>query len=168
MPTNPVLRKTVFIGGTIGAALDLAFALAFAAFNGLPPAGLLRLIASGLLGKPALAGGPATAALGLALHVLMSYAWAALFAIGFPAAVRRTPVLARRCIPAGCAFGVIVFLSMRLIVKPLSAFPFPVNWKPLSSALDLLSHMFLFGVPIAMAAARAQSSVRGNVREHPK
>ena len=43
---------------------------------------------------------------------------------------------------------------MRLVVLPLSAFPHPVTFKPLSASLDLLSHMFLFGVPIALAAAR--------------
>ena len=44
---------------------------------------------------------------------------------------------------------------MRLVVLPLSAFPHPVSFKPLSAGLDLLSHMFLFGLPIALAAAKA-------------
>jgi hypothetical protein len=56
---------------------------------------------------------------------------------------------------AGAVFGVLVFLCMRLIVLPLSAFPRPVSFEPLASTLDLLSHMFLFGVPIAAAASKA-------------
>ncbi len=56
---------------------------------------------------------------------------------------------------SGALFGVLVFLAMRLVVLPLSAFPHPVSFKPLSAGLDLLSHMFLFGLPIALAAARA-------------
>ena len=44
---------------------------------------------------------------------------------------------------------------MRLVVLPLSAFPHPVSFKPLSAGLDLLSHVFFFGLPIALAAARA-------------
>ena len=44
---------------------------------------------------------------------------------------------------------------MRLVVLPLSAFPFAVKFRPLASILDLLSHIFFFGVPIALAARRA-------------
>ena len=60
-----------------------------------------------------------------------------------------------RPIVAGMIFGVVVFLGMRLVVLPLSAFPFPVRLLSLSAGLDLLSHLFLFGVPIALVAARA-------------
>jgi len=44
---------------------------------------------------------------------------------------------------------------MRLLVLPLSAYPHPVTFKPLATALDLLSHMFLFGAPIAMIVSPA-------------
>lgn len=53
------------------------------------------------------------------------------------------------------AFGVAVFLGMRLVVLPLSAFLHPASFQPLSGGLDLLPHMFLFGLPIALAAAKA-------------
>jgi uncharacterized membrane protein YagU involved in acid resistance len=142
--------RAICIGGTLAAALDLAFATAFAASNGLMPPALLRLIASGLLGQAASGGGAATAVVGFALHFILSYLWAALFVLAAP----RFPALTVRPVAAGCAFGIFVFLAMRLVVKPLSAFPYPVNWKPLSSVLDLMSHMFLFGVPIALAAQR--------------
>lgn len=55
----------------------------------------------------------------------------------------------------GAIFGVCVFLFMRLVVLPLSAFPYPVTFRPLATALDGLSHMFLFGLPIALAARKA-------------
>jgi hypothetical protein len=67
----------------------------------------------------------------------------------------RLPALARRPILAGPAFGIAVFLSMRLVVLPLSAYPHPVTFKPLATALDLLSHMLLFGTPIALVVSRA-------------
>jgi len=47
-----------------------------------------------------------------------------------------------------------VFLVMRLVVLPLSAFPYPVSFKPMSVIPDLMSHMFLFGIPIAWAASK--------------
>jgi uncharacterized membrane protein YagU involved in acid resistance len=143
--------RAVLLGGFVAGALDIAFAISFAAYNGTPPLRLLQIVASGAFGKAALAGGPAMAGVGLALHFLMSIVWAG----AFVAAVRLRPSVARRPFASGVAFGIIVFLVMRLVVLPLSAFPFPVTFKPVATALDLMSHMFLFGVPIALAARRA-------------
>jgi hypothetical protein len=107
-------------------------------------------VASGLLGEGAYAGGWPVAALGLAAHFTMSFGWAALFV----AAAARAPRLLERPVPYGLLFGTLVFLTMRLVVLPLSAFPYPVSFKPLSAGLDLLSHLFFFGLPIALAAAK--------------
>lgn len=148
---NPRWRlRAVLIGGTIAGTLDILFALTFAAANGVGPVQLLQTVASGLLGEAAYSGGVPVAALGLAGHFSMSYLWAALFVV----MVERLPSFTLRPILAGAIFGILVFFSMRLVVLPLSAFPHPVTFKPLSASLDLLSHMFLFGVPIALAAAR--------------
>jgi len=143
--------RAVIVGGSIGGALDLAFALTFAAANGVGPLQLLQTVASGLLGSAAYEGGLPAAALGLAAHFALSYGWAALFV----AAARRMPRMAARRLLAGVLFGVLVFFAMRLVVLPLSAFPHPVSFKPLAASLDLLSHMFLFGLPIALAASKA-------------
>lgn len=139
--------RAVLLGGLVAGALDIAFAISFAAYNGTPALRLLQVIASGVFGKQAFAGGLAMAGLGLALHFAMSILWAAAFLL----ATRLRPSLARYPFAAGIAFGVAVFLAMRLVVLPLSAFPFPVSFRPLATALDLLSHTFLFGVPIAVA-----------------
>ncbi len=141
--------RAVIAGGSIAGALDILFALTFAAVNGVPPPRLLQTVASGLLGEDAYTGGSPAAALGMAGHFIMSYLWAALFV----AVAMRLPKLTVRPLLAGAIFGVLVFFTMRLVVLPLSAFPHPVTFKPLSAGLDLLSHMFLFGVPIALAAA---------------
>jgi hypothetical protein len=45
-------------------------------------AGILRFVASGLLGPAALDGGPEIAALGAAIHVGIALAWAAIFGLG--------------------------------------------------------------------------------------
>ena len=82
---------------------------------------------------------------------MRAFIWAGLFV----AAASRMPALVRHPVVSGIAFGVVVFLVMRLVVLPLSAFPYPVSFKPLATVLDLLSHTFLFGVPIAWAAGRA-------------
>jgi uncharacterized membrane protein YagU involved in acid resistance len=144
----PPFARAVLIGGTMGGALDLLFALTFAAANGMAPPQLLQTIASGLLGKSAYSGGAPAAVLGLACHFALSYLWAALFA----AAARSYLRMLERPLLAGACFGILVFFTMRLVVLPLSAFPHPVSFRPLAATLDLFSHMLLFGLPIALAA----------------
>jgi len=149
----------VLVGGLIGGALDILFAISFAAYNGIPALRLLQSVASGLLGRDAYTGGVPIAALGLFLHFAMAIAFAGAFVL----ASRRVPLLVRRPLVFGGLFGVGVFLFMRFVVLPWSAFPHPVSFRPLATTLDLLSHVFLFGIPIALAA-RAASPVR---QAHP-
>ncbi|HET7793810.1 MAG TPA: hypothetical protein VFL64_10550 [Rhizobacter sp.] len=141
----------VLLGGSLAGLLDIIFAISFAAYNGATPVRLLQTVASGLLGSAAFGGGIPVAALGLALHFGMSLLWAGVFL----AAAKLVHALALHPIASGIAFGVVVFLVMRLVVLPLSAFPYPVSFKPLATTLDLLSHMLLFGMPIAFAVRKA-------------
>ncbi len=146
--------RAILLGGALAGTGDILFALCFNAWRGVPPLRLLQAVASGALGRAALEGGLATAALGLALHLALSFGWAATFWL----AARRVPALARHAAAAGIAFGVVVFLAMRLVVLPLSAFPFPVRWTWIGTVPDLLSHMLLFGLPIALCARQALAS----------
>lgn len=142
----------LLVGGGIAGALDILFAIAFAGFrSGVSPGQVLQVVASGALGEAAFSGGLPVAALGLALHFLLSFAWAGVFLI----AAMGAPGLARRPLVAGIAFGIVVFLAMRCVVLPLSALPFRMGFEPFAAGMDLLSHMFLFGLPIALAARRA-------------
>ena len=141
----------VLVGGAIGGTLDILFAISFAAANGATASRVLQSVASGLLGDAAFSGGASTAVTGLACHFGLSFLWALIFL----AAARSWPAIVRRPLVSGVAFGVLVFLCMRLLVLPLSAFPRPVTFKPLATVLDLSSHMFLFGFPIAWAASKA-------------
>jgi uncharacterized membrane protein YagU involved in acid resistance len=143
--------RAVLIGGSVAGTLDLAFAISFAHFNGAPPQRLLQTVASGLLGEASYSGGAAAAALGFALHFFISF----LFASAYVLASRRIEWLTRNALAGGAVFGIGVFLTMRLVVLPISAFPQPVSLLTLGSVLDLLSHMFLFGLPIAFAAQKA-------------
>jgi len=149
--TRRSVSWAVLVGGLAGGTLDILFAISFAAYNGIPAARLLQSVASGLLGKEAYTGGGQSAALGLLLHFAMAIAFAGIFVL----ASRRFPLLVRRPLVCGGLFGVGVFLFMRLVVLPWSAFPHPVSFRPLATTLDLLSHIFLFGIPIALAAREA-------------
>jgi hypothetical protein len=155
MSTSPRLRA-ILVGGTIAGALDILFAITWAAINGRPPDWLLQTVATGLLGKAAYEGGLPTAILGLAAHFALSYGWAALFV----AASSRFRGLVAKPLFTGPAFGVLVFFTMRLVVLPVSAFPYPISFSQPGATLDLLSHMFFFGLPIAFAAAKAARAGR--------
>jgi uncharacterized membrane protein YagU involved in acid resistance len=145
----------VLLGGSIAGVLDITFAISFAAYNGATPVRLLQTVASGLLGTAAFAGGVPVAALGLALHFVMSFVWAG----GFLVLARLVPALTLHPLVSGIVFGAFVFFAMRLVVLPLSAFPYRVTFEPLATVLDLLSHTLLFGVPIAWAIRRALLNV---------
>ena len=81
--------------------------------------------------------------------------WAGVFLLS----AKLVPALTLHPLVSGIVFGVFVFLAMRLVVLPLSAFPYPVAFKPLATVLDLLSHTLLFGVPIAWAIQRTLRNV---------
>lgn len=163
MAQRPML-KAILLGGLIGGTLDLLFAVSFAAANGAAPEVVFHTIASGLLGKAALSGGATSSALGVACHFGLSLIWATLFAV----VAWRYPRMVRWPLLAGVVFGVMVFLSMRLVVLPLSAYPRAVTFKPLATVLDLLSHMLLFGTPIAVAVSRAIRACRPDNSFEPK
>ena len=155
--------RAALLGGLVGGALDLLFAVSFAAYNGAPPSKVYQAIASGLIGTSAQAGGPGIDTLGIACHFTLSVGWACLLA----GAASWRPNLVRRWLPAAVAFGVVVFLTMRLAVLPLSAYPRPVTFKPLATALDLLSHIFLFAGPIVALVRRAINAPRPNNSSKP-
>jgi hypothetical protein len=148
--------RAVLLGGLIGGAGDILFAIVFAAIHGRTPVWLLQTVATGLLGQAAYDGGLPAALLGLTGHFAMSFLWAALFV----ALAGRIPQLVSKPAISGPVYGVLVFLAMRLVVLPASAFPYPVSFKLDSAGPDLLSHMFLFGLPIALAACRAFAPAR--------
>src|SRR5438445_5547038 len=113
MQRHAAIRAIVF-GGSVAAALDILFAISFSAYYGVSVTRVLQSVASGLLGRDAYSGGAPTAALGLALHFAMAYA----FACAFFLASRRLGFLVRRPVLSGALFGVVVFLVMWLVVLP--------------------------------------------------
>ena len=142
--------RAILTGGALGGLLDILFAISFAGYNGMPPERLLQVVASGALGKAAFTGGMPAAAFGLACHFALSFVWMAIFFI----AARRMPALASKPLPAAVGYGLLVFFTMRLIVLPLSAFPRPVTFNAFSWGMDILSHIFLFSLPIVWATRK--------------
>jgi len=144
--------SSVLLGGLVGGAFDITYAIVFSYLRrGVSPSRVLQSVASGLLGPAAYDGGAPTAALGLALHFFIALVAAAIYVF----ASQYLAILVRRPVLAGAAYGVAIYAFMNLVVIPLSRIG-PKPAPPLVVLVTgLLVHMFLIGVPIALAARRA-------------
>ena len=142
----------VLLAGLLAGTLDLAFAFIFYSYQGATPAGILRGIASGLIGRDAAhVPGNGPVVLGACLHFFISVCAAFIYYL----ASRAWPILVRRALLGGALFGVAVYLFMHLAVIPLSQIP--LRLPSLRNIVgELGSHVFLFGMVIAAGAARAR------------
>ena len=155
--TRSAARTTrlVVLAGVVGATVDIAYAILFFGWKGVPAERILQSVASGLLGAPAFQGGWPVAALGLALHYAIVVVAAALF----QAVARRWAWPRQEPITAGLVYGVLIYGFMNFVVLPLSAYPFPMTYPLLRTATGLLVHMVGVGLPISLITRRAQSSL---------
>lgn len=145
-------RLAVVLAGLLAGALDLTFAFVFYGHQGATPTRILRGIAAGLIGRDAALGaGTAPVLLGLILH----FSIAVCAALVFYRASATLTVLARRPLISGALFGVAVYCFMHFIVIPLSRIPFHLQSLP-NAIAELCSHVFLFGIVIALGVARAR------------
>jgi hypothetical protein len=143
--------RAIGVGGLLAGIFDITFAILFyGVARGGSAAGVLRSVASGWLGKPALTGGASVAALGLATHFLIAFGAAASFYV----LSEWFPVLRERPVPAGVLFGVGLYAFMNYVAVPLSAAPFHASTSFGAIWPNLASHMFLVGLPIAVCARR--------------
>jgi uncharacterized membrane protein YagU involved in acid resistance len=137
--------QIVVLAGLVSGALDIVAAFASYAAQGATVEGILKYIASGVLGASAMQGGLATAGLGLLFHFALTVGMAAVFLL----AALRLPALTLRPWLWGAVYGVLTWVAMVYIVVPLSAvtgWKLPQGWSIVSG---LLSHIFYVGVPIA-------------------
>lgn len=142
----------ILVGGGIAGALDIAYAVVYSGLFGVQAQRVLQSVASGLLGKPSFDGGAPTAALGLLLHFLMMLLIAAIYY----AASTRLPLLTRKAVAMGLLYGVCMHLTMKLVVLPLSAYPFRVHFLPWSLLIPDLIVQGSCGLIIALVVRRAR------------
>jgi uncharacterized membrane protein YagU involved in acid resistance len=143
MRLSPV--AAIVTAGLVAGTIDIGAACLI---NMLGPIVILHAIASGVLGKPSYSGGLHTALLGLVLQWAMSIVIAAIYI----AASKTIPLLARRWLSSGLAYGVAIFVVMSFVVVPLSnAWPKGPVPTPEKIVANLLA-MLLFGVIVARFA----------------
>lgn len=141
----------ILVGAFVAGVLDIAAVFAFWAVRDVPPTAILQSIASAVLGRDAYALGAPAVALGLLLHFTVSL----VFAAAYVGVASRLPVLRTRPVVFGLAYGAAAYVIMTFIVVPLSRAEFG-EWPPplVNLAASVSIHLFLFGLPIALAASR--------------
>ena len=138
--------RGILLGGIVAATIDIGAACLI---TGRSVVFILHTIAGGLLAKAAYSGGMRTALLGLALQEIMGVIIAAIYAVG----ARLMPLLHRRWIAGGLAYGVIIFFVMNYVVVPLSAWKYVPHFT-VPKFLANLAAMLLFGLIVAYFVRR--------------
>ena len=137
--------STIVLAGLVSGAVDILGAFASYTAQGATVQGILKYIASGLLGPSAMQGGVEIAAVGLLCHLLLTTAMAAIYWV----AARKFQVLAAQPWRWGSVYGVLTWIAMVFVAVPLSGvtgWKLPQGWAIVGG---LLAHIFYVGVPIA-------------------
>ncbi len=140
--------SAILFGGLTAGVLD--FIAATVVYNA-PPLAVARSVASGWLGAAARTGGLTAAGIGVASHLGIAVAAAAVYVL----AAARNPWLKSQWIIGGLVFGVCVFGIMNAIVVPLSAAPRRMPAPDMLLVQGLVVHMILVGLPIAWFARKS-------------
>jgi hypothetical protein len=162
-----ILKPILYAGALVG-ALDITAACINAGVAyGFGPLRLLKGVAGGLLGRSALQGGFATAALGLAMHFTMALTVTTIFY----ALSRRLPLPQKLwgVVAVGLLYGAAVFAVNNFATAPFLSWVrslylhTPILFKPPMGWWQLIIHLFCVGLPIALVMHRyAPATVRIN------
>lgn len=152
---SPAPFPWLLLGGYTVATFDMLFAIAYWAPHGVSATRILQTIATWVLGPAAYSGGTTSALLGAALYghlmwgVVAFYNW-----LG-----KRHPVLLRRPVPCGAAYGVLAYAFIFHVMGPLlsgtAADYSDAGWI----AACVVVFMILVGIPCALFS-RMASGVR--------
>lgn len=160
---KPILYAAVLVGvlDITAACINLGVAYGFG------PLRVLKGVAGGLLGRSALEGGFATAALGLAMHFTMALTITTIFY----ALSRRLPLPQKLwgVVAVGLLYGAAVFAVNNFATAPFLSWVrslylhTPILFKPPMGWWQLIIHLFCVGLPIALVMHRyAPATVRIN------
>jgi hypothetical protein len=144
----------VLYGGLTAGVLDGSAAVITTLLYGNSPARMFQTIARGLIGRASYDGGWASVLLGVALHFLIAFIWAAIYngaSLKLPALIHRAPI-------CGPIYGVVVYFAMQIIVLPLSAirsYPFAFAGNLKGMLIGIITHIICVGLPIALMARRS-------------
>jgi len=151
---KPILYAAVLVG-----VLDItATCINLGVTYGFGPLRVLKGVAGGLLGRSAVEGGFATAALGLAMHFTMALTITTIFY----ALSRRLPLPQKLwgVVAVGLLYGATVFAVNNFATAPFLSWVrslylhTPILFKPPMGWSQLVIHLFCVGLPIALVMHR--------------
>jgi uncharacterized membrane protein YagU involved in acid resistance len=145
--------QAILVGGFVAGTLDIGAACLI---NWRDPSIICQAIASGLLGAASFGMGTRSAGVGLLLQWFLSILIASIY-LGVS---QWFPVLRRRWVAAGCAYGIPVFVVMNYVVLPLSAVGHVAHFTPVRAAGNFVA-MIWFGFVIAFFARDRAPRTRG-------
>ncbi|PSJ43602.1 hypothetical protein C7I55_01260 [Sphingomonas deserti] len=141
--------RAIMVATLVAGTLDILSAFVFAGIAGMAPVQVLRFVASGPFGDaPTATAG--WALVGLAVHYAIMACMVAAYILIAP----RITILMRHPIAAGIAYGVLLWIIMYWIVRPLRFPEMPLPSTAYGIANALFSHCILVGIPIALTARR--------------
>jgi hypothetical protein len=145
------LLKPILIGGLVAGAFDITYAITISYWlRGVEPIRIFQSVAGGWVGREAArSGGLETAILGGVTH----FTFTCMFAAAYVLVSFMWRDLLRRPFQWGPLYGAWLYFMMNFIVIPNSALGWPKQLPPpIVWWSGLAVHMFLVGLPIALAA----------------
>ena len=151
------LALTILLGTAVAGTLDMTEACVYwGVTRGVASERIFHTVASGLLGQAAFAGGAATAVLGLVAHFAIMAVMVACYGL----ASLRLPVLTRRPVALGLAYGLATYGVMNYVVLPLSQARHGGPFVLSTFVNNLGAHLLMVGVPIALIVASREKMTR--------
>jgi hypothetical protein len=159
--------RALIQAGLLTALIDGLFAAVSSVVYGSTPARVFQGVAATLIGPQSFQGGTRTAAIGVAMHVGVAFAWSAVFLalVLRSSSLRRAIRSARGQVTTAAVYGPLVWVVMSLVVIPLLLQPpasLTMRWW-----IQLLGHFPFVGLPIVMSIARTLSRRNGKGRSSP-
>ncbi len=148
------VARAILYGAAVVGVCDFAYASLRAISRGNPWFAPWQAVASALLGRDAFSGGQGTVLFGIFLHFVVAACIVAVYVL----ASRHIPVLTRRIVLCGLAYGVLAFLVMNWVVIPLTRIGRVPSFTTSGLVGGLLIHLFGVGLPAAYFARRAARS----------
>lgn len=144
-------------GAAVVGAIDFLYATIYVVLRGRPWYRAWQGVASAVLGKDSFQGGYPTALLGVLLHFTVAACIVGVYLI----ASRWAPLLRRKTLFWGLAYGAAAFFVMNLVVVPLTRIGRqPLVWSAFNVG-GLIVHTLLLGPAAAYFAGRAATDDRG-------
>ena len=144
--TTQAIIWAALVGGTLDAAAGVVI---YFIYFGMNPLQVLQLIASGVFGPSVINGSFVYVLAGLVLHYFIAFVVAAIY---FTAA-SKIKLLVNQKIVVGLVYGLGIWLVMNLLVLPNSNTP-KNPFNPSLAALEIIWHVVLVGLPIALVIAK--------------